>query len=101
MRRWRIRVCKVCYCNSGYRRDQIVRLLLVRPPFLFTCLLAMVMTAFHAGAATCQGDVSDAVAAGNLPNSVTLDKGTTAQPLGGTLVFTVPTPALSKEGTQL
>ena len=66
-------------------------------------LIAVVCLAWHpAFAGTC-GDapISTSVTAGSLPNAVQLANGTSGQPLGGTLVFTIPTKALSKDGSQL
>jgi hypothetical protein len=65
-------------------------------------LIAMVLLCCRTGlAATCQDPVSTSLSAGSLPNAVQLTNGTTAQPLGGTLIFTLPTTALSKDGPPL
>ncbi len=75
-------------------RSSLVRLAwLIAMVFVF-CQAALAGTCSDAAVAT-------SLAAGSLPNSVRLEKGTTGQPLGGTLVFTVPTNVLSKDGPQL
>jgi Fibronectin type III domain len=66
-------------------------------------LIAVGFFALHpAFAGTC-GDaaISTSVTAASLPNAVQLANGTSGQPLGGTLVFTIPTKALNKDGSQL
>jgi hypothetical protein len=70
---------------------------------LLVRLIGVVCLAWHPAFAGSCGDtaISTSVTAGSLPNAVQLANGTSGQPLGGTLVFTIPTKALSKDGSQL
>ena len=74
---------------------------LVRLLSVLVTVMAVVPTASLADAATCQNDVPDAIAAADLPNAVTLDKGLPHSRSEAGSVFTIPTPALSKQGTRL